>query len=383
MATYEFEYTNCNPSLINGGLVGQGEVWRGTGKTITGIRAKLSSGSGTFNVKQGKPNAPLLDNSDFDADGDLLWHLRARDLHVKSDGTVRSDGDNISTWYSYDKNLASFRQQDSAREPTYKTNTGPGSNEGITFDSDFLDGYGGTHSLPYDADFTIFVVVGDFTSGNNRPIVGTIDTSSGSWKSIWGHKGGDLRVRNDSGDEYNHDDVDINDDEIRCLRCVNQSTTISQVTEWINGGTGLSSPFTGLYEDEDITIDSSTGGWTFNGLAAAQRLYRGSTQSRWFKGAISEIILFDTALSDTNRELIEGYLAHFYGLTADLPTPHDYKTTNPLSTPEFLLSSDMILKSVYNLTPSINFAVEQGHPLNFYLTECQNPGTLTVEITLT
>ena len=383
MATYEFEYTNPTPNLNNGGLVGQGEVWRGTGKTITGIRAKLSSGSGRFNIKQGKPNAPLLDNSDYDADGDLIWHLRARDLHVKSDGTVRADDDNFNIWYSYDKDLASFRQTDSAREPVYKTVTGPGSNEGVTFDADFLKGYQGTFALPYDADFTIFAVVGDFVSGNNRPIVGTIDTGDTAWKSVWGHKGGDLRIRNDSGNEYNDGDPDLGTDEIRCLKCVNSTTTRSLVSEWVNGGVGVSSPLTGLYGDENITINSSTGGWTFNGLAASQRDRNGSTQSRWFKGAISEILLFDTALSDANRELIEGYLAHFYGLTGDFSAGHPHKTTNPLPTAEYDLADDMIVKSTYNLTPSINIPLEQGHPINFYLTECQNPGTLTIEITVT
>jgi hypothetical protein len=46
-------------------------------------------------------------------------------------------------------------------------------------------------------------------------------------------------------------------------------------------------------------------------------------------GQIAAIILCSTALSDVNRQKAEGYLAHKWGLGANLPSDHPYKTVGP------------------------------------------------------
>lgn len=43
----------------------------------------------------------------------------------------------------------------------------------------------------------------------------------------------------------------------------------------------------------------------------------------------AEVIVSSTLLSTLNRQRIEGYLAHKWGLTADLPSGHPYKTVGP------------------------------------------------------
>ena len=48
-----------------------------------------------------------------------------------------------------------------------------------------------------------------------------------------------------------------------------------------------------------------------------------------FAGAIGEIV-WANDLSDTNREKLEGYFAHHWETTADLPALHPYKTTAPM-----------------------------------------------------
>lgn len=46
-------------------------------------------------------------------------------------------------------------------------------------------------------------------------------------------------------------------------------------------------------------------------------------------GSISEFILLSTEADTTTRQRLEGYLAHKWGLTANLPNDHPYKTVAP------------------------------------------------------
>jgi hypothetical protein len=49
----------------------------------------------------------------------------------------------------------------------------------------------------------------------------------------------------------------------------------------------------------------------------------------YFGGEISEIIMLTGTVSEETRQKIEGYLAHKWGLTANLPNGHPYKTITP------------------------------------------------------
>lgn len=54
-----------------------------------------------------------------------------------------------------------------------------------------------------------------------------------------------------------------------------------------------------------------------------------SNSSRFFDGKIAEIVLLPLVADTTARQLIEGYLAHKWGLTAKLPSNHPFKTAAP------------------------------------------------------
>jgi hypothetical protein len=49
----------------------------------------------------------------------------------------------------------------------------------------------------------------------------------------------------------------------------------------------------------------------------------------YLDGAVAEIILFNTALTTTQRQKVEGYLAHKWGLQSSLPSNHPYKSAAP------------------------------------------------------
>jgi hypothetical protein len=46
-------------------------------------------------------------------------------------------------------------------------------------------------------------------------------------------------------------------------------------------------------------------------------------------GSIGEVVIVSGLISSSNRQKMEGYLAHKWGLTADLPNDHPYKTAAP------------------------------------------------------
>jgi len=49
----------------------------------------------------------------------------------------------------------------------------------------------------------------------------------------------------------------------------------------------------------------------------------------WLNGYIAELVIFNAKLSDADRERVEGYMAHKWGLAGDLPATHPYKYGPP------------------------------------------------------
>lgn len=55
----------------------------------------------------------------------------------------------------------------------------------------------------------------------------------------------------------------------------------------------------------------------------------GTTSSTYYSGKIAEIVVFDSSISSTIRQQLEGYLAHKWGLNRLLPYTHPYKYLVP------------------------------------------------------
>jgi hypothetical protein len=128
---------------------------------------------------------------------------------------------------------------------------------------------------------------------------------------------------------------------------VDGSTSISN-SAWTIGTAAYTSTGTGTANttsrvqmtvdgaDQTEVVNSSAGnlGTIQNGTA---QLAVGSTAGTSgtlnavpLTGAIGEIIVTPSVLSTLNRQKVEGYLAHKWGLTANLPNNHPYKTAVPV-----------------------------------------------------
>ena len=69
--------------------------------------------------------------------------------------------------------------------------------------------------------------------------------------------------------------------------------------------------------------NSYDGPWLFGTNPAIGTAYQS------FRGSVGEIVLYNQALSQSELEQLEGYLAHTWGVTSVLPGGHPYKTTPP------------------------------------------------------
>ena len=85
--------------------------------------------------------------------------------------------------------------------------------------------------------------------------------------------------------------------------------------------------------DNIITLFSiislkTTGNVTASNFADDRQIVQ-SGVNRVFEGDLGELLIFNTALSDSDIQKIEGYLAHKWGRTSALPNDHPYKNSAP------------------------------------------------------
>jgi hypothetical protein len=366
MATVELTFTDPEPNFICSFDVG-GMTWHDGSKTLTGVRAKLSAGTATFNLKVApngaQPNG-LVGGLTNEAFGTLAWILRADDLE---EGTGASDGDPVTVWSSYTDGLSNFRQTTSGSQPLLKTDLGPGDNTPtVHFDGtdDRLDSYQvgrGLFNPPVGQDFTLFFVIGDLPTTSPAPLIGRYDTGETDYGAMYGRLS---RMRfQDNNENVKQTNTDLPaPDQIRSIQFV---AADEKSWEYVNG---------------DLSYGNSAGpknvGFTFNSIGA----WANSSEDEYLNGGISEAMMFLNSIGDDEREIIEGYLAHRWGLTGNLDAGHPYKTTDPF-TQSYVLGSNLTLTSSYPTATTISESIDDGDQVTFYLPNCQAPGILTVELT--
>lgn len=71
-----------------------------------------------------------------------------------------------------------------------------------------------------------------------------------------------------------------------------------------------------------------------------------------FRGFIHEILVYDRALSTSNRQIVEGYLTTKWGIKTKLPSDHPYRTSNVGSVALTLATSSNDTNNNWTITPA-------------------------------
>lgn len=244
------------------------------------------------------------------------------------DITGVSDGADLSTWSDSSGNSRTLTGV-SGKLPSYAASN-LNSKPAVVFDGD--EGLHGPTGEPDPFDFgsTDFNVVAVAKTDGDTAVTGTILQD------------------NDTFDGYSIYRVEVNGSFNFSVVKAGPSVIASNAVLTATGGL--------LYGYEQI---STTAKGYFNGASSLsgtpdtsvatgtplQVGYAGSssaiTANTGFKGSISEIV-FHTSNDTNERQKVEGYLAHKYGLTAGLDSAHPYKTAGPKITPFRPFSPGMI-----------------------------------------
>ena len=207
----------------------------------------------------------------------------------------------VSQWNDKSGNGHHATQSTESLKPISGTATINGNNA-LKFDGtdDRLE----NSSLTTGQPFSVFAVIKD-------------DISSGSFRTWWSGDSGATRsfLQNSNGNNRSMwaDSYLYN----------GSSTTNNEIwTAEFNGSSSV------LYVDGTAGSTGNVGDNSINGFWIGEE--NGSSDPNW-NGLIGEILIFDAILSEADRQKIEGYLAHKWGLEASLPADHPYKNATPTS----------------------------------------------------
>jgi hypothetical protein len=93
----------------------------------------------------------------------------------------------------------------------------------------------------------------------------------------------------------------------------------AQANHWTNGTQDLTAA---TFQNAGNTSNTNSANLAIFGTSTTNNLMPAGTK-------ISEVVVTENTLSTLNRQRIEGYLAHKWGLTANLPNDHPYKNVGP------------------------------------------------------
>ena len=220
-------------------------------------------------------------------------------LDAADSSTIEENGGKVSQWDDKSGNNNHATQGSSGNQPAYQANgwdgTKPalyldGSNDNMTINGTFTNN-SGVAIMVYKPD--------------NDNLYGLFTASRNSWTLYSNNSSYESTFRTGRLENVANGQMSSNDPNIYMIEA------------------NSSAPIYTMYRD-GTSIYSTTGNFTFEDNITALNF-----GGRNLKGWIAETILLDDIPSQEERQKLEGYLAHKWGLTANLPSGHPYKDVAP------------------------------------------------------
>lgn len=289
---------------LNSGYNGATDQRRTAAGTIPAMKHYMERGLGEFEFTTVWTPAQLSPAMWFDAD---------------DASTITLNGSNVSQWDDKSGNGRNATQATAANQPAYTTAGLNGKNV-VTFDgSDNGDILTTNYNLSDTHTIVLVSKAGTQTSlpaSGIRPLVMSTTTGGGLLRGIGAFRQGlssplidalDILIDNTRltgvKDSWLPDEVIIASD----------TYDGSTLSAWKNGST---------YSTPLSVVRTGFGKLQIGGVD--------DISVRRFAGTLAEVVVLDTSASTENRQKLEGYLAHKWGLAANLPANHPYKTAPPL-----------------------------------------------------
>lgn len=233
--------------------------------------------------------------SPSDIGGLSLW------LDAADESTLTLSGSNVSEWR--DKSINAYTTSTFYNAPSYDPTT-----NAIVFAGS--NGF----TVPYSASLNVesaFIVIRASNMANAATMIGPANANNARQFLF---AGGRLMTTASDVANYLSTGVVLNSSTTYSVGFVNTGSTL---THFVNGG---------VYATRDIATNYASGRITCIGSRSFS-----TTGVHYLIGSIHEIIVFNTAVSTTERQQIEGYLAHKWGLYPNLPTAHPFLRYKPIA----------------------------------------------------
>jgi len=209
-----------------------------------------------------------------------------------------SSGTNVNGWNDKSGNGNNATQTTAARRPAYV-------NGGVVFTASsthFMD-----INVPFSTSHSVFLVSQSLT-GTDNYYYGRV--GGGAAPTIIQHYSGSRRIEYFDGSD----------------RATLAESPPSSSPSMVNFVRSFGNTVTGFYNGNSAFSIPQT--WTADTVNPWAYIGR-SDSGNYLNATIFEFIIFRTALTDANRQKIEGYLAWKWNLVGSLPTNHPYFSTKP------------------------------------------------------
>jgi hypothetical protein len=249
---------------------------------------------GTLGRAFGAASEEVVPFSPSDISGLLKWH--------KADALALSDGAPVTSWADSSGVGGAALPGVVVNAPTLRTNA---LNSLPVVRLEAALGQGLRATMAVGATYSLFMV-GRMSGVSLNRLVGAVYPESGNWVIGWHSSGAGILFANgfvSTGSEGFST-------EWRAFSC---------------SGTGSISSF---YKSGNL-IASNSAGVTSPGNYLAIGGYALDGLTELPDGEVAEIIIYNSVLSDADRQKVEGYIAHKWAMTADLPADHPYKSVAP------------------------------------------------------